>query len=91
MPPFIGNVEAGKAAIGEPDIRDDRSVRLIVEVKEGTGPNSEVTGLPFTQFAERADLSQETGESLEPGLAAQSWRGLKLGHVATYAPFDPRE
>ncbi len=56
---FFGDVEVGEAAIGEPDVRDDRAVGVVVKVKKGTGPILERAGSPLTQFPERAKLVQE--------------------------------
>ena len=83
LPRFVGDVEQGEAAIGEPDVRDDLSVGVVVEVKKRSGTPSEAAGSAFTQLAERAQLVQETGETFESSSAAQSRRCLNLGHVAT--------
>ena len=34
---FLGDVERNEAAIGQPDVSDDRAVGAVVEMKEGTG------------------------------------------------------
>jgi hypothetical protein len=80
---FFGDVERDEAATGEPDVRNDRAVRVVVKVKKGTRPTLERAGSPLTQFAERAKFVQETGEPLEPSLATKSRRCLELGHAAT--------
>ena len=53
---FFGDVELGEAPIGEPDVRDDRAVGVVVKVKKGTGPILERAGSALAQFAEGAKL-----------------------------------
>ena len=48
---FLGDIELGDGALREPHIRDDRAVRVVVEVKERDGPVLERAGSPFTQLA----------------------------------------
>ncbi len=52
----FGDVKRNEAAIGQPDIRDDRAVGAVVEMKEGTGFKFELGGSRFTQLAELAKL-----------------------------------
>ncbi len=44
---FFGDVELGETALGEPDVRDDCAVGVVVKVKEGKGPMLEYAGSPF--------------------------------------------
>ncbi len=53
---FLGDVERNEAAIGQPDVSDDRAVGPVVEMKEGTGFKLELCGPRFTQVAELAKL-----------------------------------
>ena len=52
----FGDVERYEAAIGQPDVSDDRAVGAVVEMKEGTGFELELGGSRFTQLAELAKL-----------------------------------
>ena len=58
------------ARLVELDVRDDRTIGGIVEVKKGARPNLEAAGSPFMQLGERAKLGQKTGQPIESGLAA---------------------
>ncbi len=60
----VGDVERNEAAIGQPDVRDDRAVGAVVEMKERTGFKFELGGSRFTQFAELAELIQESGQAV---------------------------
>jgi hypothetical protein len=53
---FLGDVERNEAAIGQPDVSDDRAVGEVVEMKEGMGFKLELCGPRFTQVAELAKL-----------------------------------
>jgi len=35
---FFGDVERDEAATGEPDVRNDRAVRVVVKVEKGLDP-----------------------------------------------------
>ena len=52
----FGDVERNEAAIGQPDVRDDRAVGAVVEMKERTGLKPELGGSRLTQLAELAKL-----------------------------------
>ncbi len=52
----FGDVKRNEAAIGQPDVRDDRAVGAVVEMKKGTGLIFERGGSRFTQLAELAKL-----------------------------------
>ena len=52
----FGDVERNEAAIGQPDVRDDRAVGAVVEMKERTRFKLELGGSRFTQLAELAQL-----------------------------------
>ncbi len=52
----FGDVERNEAAIGQPDVSDDRAVGAVVEMKERTGLEFELGGSRFTQLAELAQL-----------------------------------
>ena len=52
----FGDVERNEAAIGQPDVCDDRAVGAVVEMKKGTGFKFELGGSRFTQLAELAKL-----------------------------------
>ena len=52
----FGDVERYEAAIGQPDVSDDRAVGAVVEMKERTGLKLELGGTRFTQLAELSKL-----------------------------------
>ncbi len=52
----FGDVERNEAAIGHPDVSDDRAVGAVVEMKERTGLKLELGETRFTQLAELAKL-----------------------------------
>ncbi len=52
----FGDVERNEAAIGQPDVSDDRAVSAVVEMKERTRLKLELGGPRFTQLAELAQL-----------------------------------
>ena len=52
----FGDVERNEAAIGRPNVSDDRAAGAVVEMKERTGLKFELGGSRFTQLAELAKL-----------------------------------
>ena len=86
--PSYGRVETGEAAVGEPDVRNDLAVGVVVEVKKGTRPMSEGDRSPFAQFGECAEFLEETGDPFESRLAAKPRGGLEFGHVDDSATGD---
>ncbi len=52
----IGHVKRNEAALGQPDVSDDRAVWSMVEVKEGAGFEFEPGWSRFTQLAELPKL-----------------------------------
>ena len=78
---FFGHVETGETAVGEPDVRDDLAVGVVVKVKKGTRPMSEGARPPFAQFAEGAEVLEESSDPLESRPAAKPRGSLEFGHV----------
>ncbi len=78
----FGDVERNEAAIGQPDVSDDRAVGAVVEMKERTGLKLELGETRFTQLAELAKLVEEIGKPLESSPAAPR-RCLRLGQPVT--------
>ncbi len=89
---FFGHVETGETAVGEPDVRDDLAVGVVVKVKKGTRPTSEGARSPFAQLAECAELPKERSDPFESRPAAKPRGGVDFGHVddsATGESFGP--
>jgi hypothetical protein len=79
---------SGKGSLGEPYVRDDLAVGVVVEVKKVTRPIPKDAWPPFAQCAEFPELVQETGESFEACFAAKDGGCLELGQVG--APIRAR-
>ena len=74
---------SGKGSLGEPYVRDDLAVGVVVEVKKVTRPMPKDARSPFAQRAESPQLVKKTGESFESCFATKHGGCLEIAQVAT--------